>query len=71
MDRTKTVRNSKNMTIGWLREFPDRIIATHYRKGVVGMYLKGNDSTIEFSGKLYCYGDGTQTLIREADKEYN
>ena len=63
------VRNSRNMTIGWCREFADRIIATHFKKGVVGHYLKGNDTTIDKSGRIYCYGDGTQTLIREADKE--
>lgn len=65
----KPIRNSHNMIIGICKEFPDRIIATHYRKGFVGCYVKGTDLTTDSSGKIYCYGDGTADLIRSADNK--
>lgn len=67
----KTIRNRKNMLIGWCKEYPDRIIAIHYRKGLVGNYNKGTDTTTDSRGRIYCYGDGTSDLIREADREFN
>ena len=67
----RTVRNAKNMIIGWCKEYPDRTIATHYRKGYIGCYIKGTDTTINSKGRIYCYGDGTMSLVLEADKEFN
>lgn len=67
----KVIRNRKNMIIGWCKEYPDRIIGTHYRKGFVGCYTKGTDCTTDSRGKIFCYGDGVSDLIREADKEFN
>ena len=58
------------MIIGWCTEYPDRIIATHIRKGYLGCYTKGTDTTVDVkTGKIYCYGDGTSDLIRQADRE--
>ena len=65
----KEVRNAKNMIIGWTQEFPDRILATHYRKGYLGNYTKALDSTVDARGNIFCYGDGTVTLIHNADME--
>lgn len=63
--KDKPVKNAHNMIIGWLREYPDRIIATHYLKGYVGCYNKNTDITIDAKGKIYCYGDGSSDLIRQ------
>ena len=65
----KEVRNAKNLIIGWLREYPDRIVATHYKKGYVGSFSKGVGTTVDKNGKIFCYGDGTTTLIHNADME--
>lgn len=64
----KQIRNEKNMIIGWCKEYPDRIIATHYRKGYVGSYNKGTDTTFDKNGRIYCYGDGSSDLVRQADR---
>lgn len=66
----KVIRNKNNTPIGRCKEYPDRIIAFHYRKGYLGCYTKGTDVTTDLSGKIYCYGDGTADLIRQADREF-
>ncbi len=65
----QTVRNAKNIIIGWCKEYSDRIIGTHYKKGFVGCYTKGTDTTTDAKGRIYCYGNGISDLIRSADKE--
>lgn len=57
------------MVIGWVRDFGDRLTATHIRKGYVGSYTKNSNITVDKTGKIYCFGDGCQDLIRQADKE--
>lgn len=69
MDQRKSIRNAYNMTIGWLSDYPDRIIATHFRKGYAGYYSKGSDTTFDKNGKIYCRGDGTSDLIRLLERE--
>ena len=56
------------MTIGWVRDSGSQLMATHISKGYVGYYNKGTDMTFDSSGRIFCYGDGTCCLIREADK---
>jgi hypothetical protein len=56
------------MIIGWVRDIGNRKLATHIRKGYVGAYNKNSDITTDASGKIYCYGDGCQDLVREADR---
>jgi len=68
MNNEVTVRNNFNMIIGWVRDIGNRKIATHIRKGYVGAYNKNSDITTDASGKIYCYGDGCQDLVREADR---
>ena len=68
MPNEVTVRNNFNMPIGWVRDIGDRKLATHIRKGYVGSYIKNADLTIDSKGKVYCYGDGCQDLVREADR---
>ena len=69
MAKDLVVRNNVNMPIGWVRDFKDRKIATHYRKGYVGTYIFSSNLTLDKKGKIYCYGDGTQDLVRQADRE--
>mgnify|MGYP006988853401 CR=1 FL=1 len=68
MASEKEVRNGYNMIIGWVRDYGDRLVATHIRKGYVGSYTKSSNITIDASGRIYCYGDGCQDLIRSADR---
>lgn len=66
--RTRTeVRNNKNLIIGWCDDFGSEITAFHMRKGFVGRYVKSSNLTLTSKGSVYCYGDGTQSLIRDAD----
>ena len=62
------VRNNKNIIIGWCIDYPDIVQAMHIRKGYVGRYVKNSNITFDKQGKIYCFGDGTQSLIRDADK---
>lgn len=68
MNNEITVRNNVNMIIGWVRDYGDRKVATHYKKGFVGSYTVGSDITLDSKGRIYCYGDGLQDLIRQADR---
>ena len=68
MNNETPVRNNVNVTIGWVRDYGDRKVATHYRKGYVGSYSVNSDITVDASGRIYCYGDGLQDLIRQADR---
>lgn len=63
-----TVRNKHNMSIGWVRDYGDRLTGTHIRKGYVGSYVKSSDITIDKDGRIYCYGNGLQDLIRSSDR---
>ena len=62
------VRNNVNMIIGWIRDYGDRKIATHYRKGFVGSYTVGSNITTDAKGHIYCFGDGLSDLVRQADR---
>ena len=62
------VKDNRNMTIGWVRDYSDRKVATHMRKGYVGSYIKNTGITVDAKGKIYCYGDGSTDLVRSADK---
>lgn len=62
------IRDKRNMIIGWCKDTGDKIIATHRSKGYVGYYGKSTDITFDKTGMVYCYGNGAQCLIREADK---
>ena len=63
------VRDNKNFIIGTCVDNGNTIRATHIRKGYAGVYYKSTNMTMDRFGKLYCYGDGTKSLIR--DKERN
>ena len=56
------------MIIGWCTDYPDVIQAIHIKKGYVGRYVKSSNITFDKQGKIYCFGDGTQSLIRDQNK---
>lgn len=62
------IRNNKNIIIGWCTDYPDVVLATHIRKGYVGRYVKSSNITFDKQGKIYCFGDGTQSLIRDQER---
>lgn len=64
------IKNNKNQPIGWCNESGGDIQAMHLRKGFVGRYSKSSNITFDKNGKIYCYGDGAQCLIRDADRGY-
>ena len=61
------VKDKRNLTIGFISDFPDKRIATHFSKGYAGYYNKTNGITFDKSGKVYAYGDATQSLIRDIE----
>ena len=61
------IRNDKNIIIGWLNDLGNQVQAQHRLKGIVGFYNKGTKITFYQNGKIFCYGDGAQCLVRLAD----
>jgi len=61
------VRNKYNIIIGWCDDFTDMVQATHLKKGYVGRYVKSSNITYDRQGKIYAYGDATQSLIRDQE----
>ena len=39
-----------------------------FSEGYAGVYYKSTNMTMDRFGKLYCYGDGTQSLIRDMER---
>ena len=64
----KEVRDKNNLIIGWENDLGGQVQALHRLKGVVGFYNKGSNLTFDKSGRIYCYGDGVQCLIRDAER---
>ncbi|MBR0462307.1 MAG: hypothetical protein IJJ00_06320 [Erysipelotrichaceae bacterium] len=69
MDNEKEVRDANNMPIGWVRDVGDKLMAFHRLKNYVGYYWKNTDTTYDIQSRIYCRGDGTVSLIRDADRE--
>ena len=62
------IKNAQNITIGWLNDLGSQIQGQHRTKGIVGFYNKSTNITFYQSGKIYCYGDGVQCLVRMAEE---
>lgn len=62
------VRDKNNFIIGRCTDYGNSINATSFKKGYVGVYYKNTNMTFNAKGDLYCYGDGTQSLIRDAER---
>ena len=62
------IKNNMNITIVLCRDMGSQIQAISFKKGYVGYYHKASNITFDKNGKLYAFGDATQTLVREAAK---
>ena len=58
------VRNKYNVVIGWIRTIGKIHQAISLKKGYVGQYNEATDITVDKDGKIYAYGDATDTLVR-------
>ena len=63
------VRNRLNNIIGWCEDYSDIVQAIHIKKGYVGRYVKSSNITFDKQGKIYSYGDATQSLIRDQENK--
>ena len=63
------IRDNLNFIIGWLNDIGSQIQAFHRTRGYVGYYNKSTNLTFTKEGKIFCYGDGAQCLIRFADRK--
>jgi len=62
------VKDKNNVPIGYVRTSDTEKQAINYNKGYVGYYSIFSDITFDKNGKIYCYGDGTTSLVRDASK---
>lgn len=63
----RQVRNKSGIIIGWVKDYGDQIQAISLKRGFVGHYNKAADLTFDRSGKLFSYGDATDTLVRNSE----
>lgn len=64
-----TVYDQNHMPIGWCRGYGSgRVAAYHIRKGYCGFYSESSKITFDKDSRIYCYGDGSQCLVRDANK---
>jgi len=61
------VRNNQNIIIGYINDTGTEKIATHIRKGFAGRFVKSSNITFDKSGRIFCFGDGTDSLIRNME----
>ena len=64
MNNDGTVRDKNNMIIGWCRDMGSIIQAIGIRKGYCGYYNKSSNITFDKEGRVYCYGNATDCLVR-------
>ena len=67
MDKRIEIRDGRNMPIGYIREDDSIAMAFNYKKGYVGQYVKSSNITFDSLGKIFCYGNGTDTLVRQSE----
>jgi len=67
MPNNTIIKNRNNSPIGEIQDNGSQKTAIHFKKGYVGYYSEFSDITFDKNGKIYCYGDGCSSLIREAD----
>lgn len=63
------VRDHRNMIIGFISDVGDKRVATHMKKGYAGYYNKNSNITLDNRGRIFAYGDATQSLIRNMEYE--
>lgn len=65
----RNVLDKNRMIIGFLDIDENFINAFSIKKGWVGRYSKNIDMTFDENGRMYTFGDATETLIRNAEDE--
>jgi len=63
----RDVRDSRNIIIGFIEDDGYIKIATHLKKGYAGRYVSSSNITFDKSGRIFCFGDGTDSLIRNME----
>lgn len=61
------IRNNRNQIIGYVRDDGDKLTAWHFKKGVVGFYIKKSNLTLDSKGKIFTYGDAAASLVYMAE----
>ena len=64
----KYIKNHVGAPIGFVRDNGYEIQAFHITKGYLGNYVKASDITFKAGGGIYCFGDGTSDMVREAER---
>ena len=64
----KYIKDKYGAPIGFTRDIGNEIQAFHITKGLLGRYVKSSDITFSTAGGIYCFGDGTSDMIREAER---
>ena len=67
MDIRTEIRDNRNMPIGYIREDDSIVMAFSFKKGYVGRYVKSSNITFDDMGKIFCFGNGADTLVRNAE----
>ena len=68
MSNDLVIKDNKNKTIGWVKDYGDRKVGIHFKKGFVGNFNPSTGITFDKSGRIYCYGDGIADLVRQAER---
>ena len=63
------VKDYRNFPIGRYYDTGDSLIGINFKKGYVGRYAKNIDITFDKTSKVFCYGNGIESLIRKAEDE--
>lgn len=63
----RDILDKNRMIIGFLDITEGFVTAYHIRKGYCGRYVVSSDITFDRDGKMYTFGDATETLIRNAE----
>ena len=61
------VKDKRNLIIGYIRDDGDKLTAWHYKKGIVGFYMKKTGLTLDSKSRIYAYGDAVASLVYMAE----
>ena len=67
MSKINYVRDKRNLIIGYIRDDGDKLTAWHYKKGIVGFYMKKTNLTLDSKSRIYAYGDAVVSLVYMAE----
>ena len=67
MSKINYVKDKRNLIIGYIRDDGDKLTAWHYKKGIVGFYMKKTNLTLGSKSRIYAYGDAVASLVYMAE----